>query len=129
MSRIFEDFQIIRPNTASFIPRVSAMLYQHYQCLFLKYNETMLIKEARQKAYEETAALTGGRLRTSTIGTAPTPKEVVTFLRQCLRIPVFEGYGITEAGSITVDQRIRKDVLYKLIGMWFILNLISFRCS
>ena len=41
----------------------------------------------------------GGRIFQCMTGSAPTAPEVVDFLRDSLIVPVYEGYGSTEAGA------------------------------
>src|SRR5262249_14669854 len=51
----------------------------------------------------------GDRLGYLSTGTAPTASEVVAFLERCFDVPVFDGYGSTEAGAITLDGRVAWD--------------------
>ena len=43
----------------------------------------------------------GGRVFSALTGSAPTAPEVVDFLRDSLIVPIYEGYGSTEAGMIS----------------------------
>ena len=42
----------------------------------------------------------GGRVFSALTGSAPTAPEVVDFLRDSLIVPIYEGYGSTEAGML-----------------------------
>ena len=42
----------------------------------------------------------GGRVLTCMTGSAPTAPEVINFLRDTLVVPILEGYGSTEAGTL-----------------------------
>src|SRR3546814_17446594 len=52
-------------------------------------------------------------------GSAPTTPEVKGFISECFQLPVNEGYGTTEAGSIMSNGRVlRPPVIdYKLIDV------------
>ncbi len=47
----------------------------------------------------------GGRLVYSFTGSSPTAPEVIAFLRDALLVPVYEGYGSTEAGMVRARGR------------------------
>ena len=52
----------------------------------------------------------GGRVFSALTGSAPTAPEVVDFLRDSLIVPIYEGYGSTEAGMVSnaaVSTRLR----------------------
>lgn len=51
-----------------------------------------VIEEFREKEL-------GGRIFQCMTGSAPTAPEVVDFLRDSLIVPIYEGYGSTEAGT------------------------------
>src|SRR3546814_16416693 len=59
----------------------------------------------------------GDRLCMISTGSAPTTPEVKDFISECFQLPVNEGYGTTEAGSIMSNGRVlRPPVIdYKLI--------------
>ena len=42
----------------------------------------------------------GGRLVYAFTGSSPTAPEVISFLRDALLVPIYEGYGSTEAGMV-----------------------------
>jgi len=47
----------------------------------------------------------GGRLVYAFTGSSPTAPEVIAFLRDALLVPVYEGYGSTEAGMVRARGR------------------------
>src|SRR3546814_7367507 len=61
----------------------------------------------------------GDRLCMISTGSAPTTPEVKDFISECFQLPVNEGYGTTEAGSIMSNGRVlRQPVIdYKLIDV------------
>ncbi|MFC5721942.1 AMP-dependent synthetase/ligase [Streptomyces gamaensis] len=61
-------------------------------------------QEAEELLYAPVRAALGGRLRWALTGAAPIARQTLDFLRAC-GVPVFEGYGMTEAsGVITMNH-------------------------
>ena len=56
-----------------------------------------LAQEVMRKFREEDV---GGRLVYAFTGSSPTAPEVISFLRDALLVPFYEGYGSTEAGMV-----------------------------
>ncbi|APR83696.1 Long-chain-fatty-acid--CoA ligase [Minicystis rosea] len=112
MSTLFEDIRIVRPTRFMFIPRVSAMIYQHYQAELVR-RAFGLADDARERMAAEISAemrsFLGDRLVYGLTGTAPTAPEIVSFLERSFEIPIIDGYGSTEAGIISFDGRIAHD--------------------
>lgn len=114
MSTLFEDIQLARPTSLLLVPRVAGMVYQHFQ------GELVRRTAGRSAAERETIgewlmaemreSFLGDRMLLATTGSAPTPPDVVTFIEDCFDIPVIDGYGSTEAGPITFDNRVDPDV-------------------
>jgi len=56
--------------------------------------------EIRKRILKEMSGLFGDRIHSVATGSAPTPLQTITFMRECF--PSFsEGYGSTETGNIT----------------------------
>jgi fatty acid CoA ligase FadD9 len=115
MSTLFEDIRLARPTTMMLVPRVSGMIYQQYQAELVRRSESVT-DEKERAAIAETimsemrGSFLGDRLLLVIISTAPTPPEIRTFLKQCFRVPVIDGYGSTEAGPLTFDNRVDPQV-------------------
>jgi fatty acid CoA ligase FadD9 len=123
MSTLFEDIRIARPTRLMLVPRVSTMIHQHHQAELVRRAagadpatrarvEAEIVAEMR-KGY------LGDRLVYAMTGTAPTPREVVDFLERCFEIPIFDGYGSTEAGLISFDGKIAHEEVtaFKLVDI------------
>ncbi len=101
MSTLFEDIRLARPTTLFLVPRVASMIHQHFQ------TDVLARGVPATEVMEEMArSFLGDRLVYLVTGTAPTAPEVFAFLERAFQVPVFEGYGSTEAGSVTMDGRI-----------------------
>jgi fatty acid CoA ligase FadD9 len=121
MSSLFEDIRLVRPTNLFLVPRVAGMIYQHFQSELVKRasgSEEQGSLEEQIMAEMRTSFL-GDRLLLLSVGSAPTPREVVSFLRRCFLVPVFDGYGSTEAGLIARDGRIDRSVVtaYRLVDV------------
>jgi fatty acid CoA ligase FadD9 len=117
MSTLFEDFRLARPTTLMLIPRVAATIQQHYRSEVVRRaaaagtTDAASLERISETIMEEMrSTFLGDRLLLTTIGTAPTPPETMTFIRQCFRVPLIDGYGSTEAGPLTFDGRVDADL-------------------
>ncbi len=114
MSTLFEDIRLARPTSLLLVPRVAGMIYHHFQGEVVR--RTVGITNDDERATiadrimtEMRGSFLGDRILLATVGSAPTPPEVASFLRRCFEIPVIDGYGSTEAGPITFDHRVDPD--------------------
>lgn len=111
MSTLFEDIRLVRPTDMYFFPRALEMVYRHYQ---LEVARRLKPRDAdeyvvRAKVLAEIRDdFLGGRLCMIKGGGAPTKPEVRRFVVEGLQIEFLERYGTTEAGSITVNDRVRR---------------------
>src|SRR5262249_36572827 len=115
MSTLFEDIRLARPTTLVLVPRGSAMIYQHFQAELVRRSEGVTDEKERQRISEEIMTemrdtFLGDRLLLMSISTAPTPPEIVSFLKRCFEVPVIDVYGTTEAGLLTLDNRVDPEV-------------------
>jgi fatty acid CoA ligase FadD9 len=111
LSTLFEDLRLVRPTDGFFFPRALEMIYRHYQ-------REVARLVGRGESDEDTAraevlaemreGFLGGRLCLIKGGSAPTSPEVRHFVVEGLNIEFIERYGSTEAGSITVNDRVRR---------------------
>jgi fatty acid CoA ligase FadD9 len=120
MSTLFEDIRLVRPTFLYLVPRVAEMIHQVYRARLQRLGPGINPDEAKAGVFADMGStFLGDRLLAAVLGSAPTAPEVVAFLTGCFGIPVFEGYGSTEAGILTVDGEIsRRSVIdYKLVGV------------
>jgi len=105
LSTLFEDLRLARPTFLYLVPRVAEMIYQAFRAdLQRRRDAGAATAEARDQAYDAMrTTLLGERLTAALIGSAPTAPEILEFLTSCFAVPVFEGYGSTEAGVVTLD--------------------------
>ena len=93
MSTLFEDLRLVRPTFLNLVPRISELIHQ-------------ACRAEDQRRPGQPDAFLGDRLTAAVIGSAPTAPEIADWLAGRFGIPVYEGYGSTEAGIITVDGMI-----------------------
>ena len=124
MSTLFEDIRLARPTTIMLVPRVAGTIYQHFQGELVRRSEGVIGEAERARIGEAIMAemretFLGDRLLLLITSTAPTPPEITTFLKQCFRILVVDGYGATEAGPLTYDDHVIPEVglEWKLVDM------------
>ena len=119
LSTLFEDIRLVRPTLLSLVPRISEMIHQAYRTDLLRQLKADLPQEEAQATVFAAMRSTflGDRLVAAVVGSAPTAPEVMDFLRSCFEIPVFEGYGSTEAGFISIDGQINRPSVaaYRLV--------------
>ncbi|KAL9644932.1 hypothetical protein ABK040_004426 [Willaertia magna] len=102
MEKIFDDFRLIQPITLSTTPRFYNMLYAEYQ-KYVKKRESENLPEPYLMS--EFKNILGGRMTSIVTGGASTSPDVINWLRQCFKIPVYNGYASTECGSISWVDR------------------------
>jgi fatty acid CoA ligase FadD9 len=112
MSTLFEDIRLVRPTRLFLVPRVAGMIHGDYQTAVLR--RAPRDDAARRQIEEEVmremrGSFLGDRLIFLATGAAPTAREVASFLERCFDVPVIDVFGSTEAGLITVDDRIVRD--------------------
>jgi fatty acid CoA ligase FadD9 len=110
LSTLFDDIRAVRPTFLALIPRVSAMIYQHFQAERVRRGpgaEAAILAEMRN-------GFLGDRLCRLMTSSAPTPPEIRRFLERCFNVPVMNLYAASELGVITIDDRVRPGVRYRL---------------
>ncbi len=111
MSTLFDDIRLARPTNLMLVPRVAGTIYQHFQREVVRRSEGVTDAAERSRIAEGVMAemretFLGDRLLFLLTSTAPTPPEIVTFLKQCFEVPVIDAYGATEAGPIAFDAHL-----------------------
>jgi fatty acid CoA ligase FadD9 len=111
LSTLFEDIRLVRPTDMYFFPRALEMVYRHFQLEVARRLRPSDADEYTVRAQVLTDMrdnFLGGRLCMIKGGGAPTKPEVRRFVVEGLQIEFLERYGTTEAGSITVNDRVRR---------------------
>ncbi|KAG2392176.1 hypothetical protein C9374_012428 [Naegleria lovaniensis] len=99
MDRVFEDYQSVQPVTDSNTPRFYNILYSEYQRLRNQLGEGPISQE-QESIYQQIRNMLGGRIKSLVTGGASTSPQVIQFLKDCFKCPVFNGYSSTECGFI-----------------------------
>jgi fatty acid CoA ligase FadD9 len=119
LSTLFEDIRLVRPTFLNLVPRISEMIYQAYRSELTRQLRTgQPLAEAQAQVYQAMrGTFLGDRLLAIVIGSAPTAPELTAFLRSCFEVPVFEIYGSTEAGVLSIDGEINRPSVsaYRLV--------------
>jgi fatty acid CoA ligase FadD9 len=128
MSTLFEDIRLARPTSLMLIPRAASMIYQVFQSELVKraaerglspHDEAGRGRIAKEIMEEMRGSFLGDRLIYAVTGTAPTAPEVRAFIERCFEIPLYDGYGSTEAGPITFEDQIMSEVVttFKIVSV------------
>ncbi|MGL6237110.1 MAG: carboxylic acid reductase [Segniliparus sp.] len=119
LSTFFEDFSLARPTRFFAVPRISEMIYQHYQSELDKQGALDGTPQAEAVKAELREKLLGGRVLTAGSGSAPLSAELTAFVESLLQVHLVDGYGSTEAGPVWRDGRLVKPPVtdYKLIDV------------
>jgi fatty acid CoA ligase FadD9 len=111
LSTLFEDLRLVRPTFLHLVPRISEMIHQacrtEAQRLQGAGREPAAAQAEAYAAFRST--FLGDRMVAAFIGSAPTAPETAAFLRDCFAMPVYEGFGSTEAGILTLDGQVCRD--------------------
>ncbi|WP_371657421.1 carboxylic acid reductase [Streptomyces sp. NBC_00280] len=110
LSALFEDIALARPTALLFVPRVCDMLFQEYQAELTRRAGEFTDREALDAAVKADLRerFVGGRLIQALYGSAPLSTELREFMRTCLDLPVLDGYGSTETGSVLLNTRVQR---------------------
>jgi fatty acid CoA ligase FadD9 len=119
LSTLFEDIRLARPTFLNLVPRISEMIFQACRTEVQRRLKSGLERpeaEAQARAALRSTFL-GDRLTAVVIGSAPTAPEIAAWLAECFEVPVFEGFGSTEAGIISIDGEINRPTVsaHKLV--------------
>ena len=117
LSELFTDIKLVRPTELIILPRVMEMIHRHFLGEVIRRGEGREAQEVRAEVMAEMrGGFLGDRLCLISTGSAPTAQEVKDFISECFQLPLNEGYGTTEAGSIMANGRVRRPPVidYKL---------------
>lgn len=110
LSALFEDIALSRPTALLLVPRVCDMLFQEYQAELTRRAGEFTDRQALDAAVKTDLRerFLGGRLIQALYGSAPLSTELREFMRTCLDLPVLDGYGSTETGSVLLNTRVQR---------------------
>jgi fatty acid CoA ligase FadD9 len=116
MSTLFEDIRLIRPTYIHLVPRLSELIYQHFQSEVARRGGADAEARVRQ---EMSASFLGDRMLLALTAAAPTPPDVLAFVKSCFEIPVVNVFAGTEYGQMFIDGSLnRGNVLeFKLVSV------------
>ncbi|MEU6961389.1 carboxylic acid reductase [Streptomyces chrestomyceticus] len=116
LSTLFEDLSLTRPTEFMMVPRISDMLFQRYQAELARRRGTgaeaaggtagQTEHEQEDLQAELREKILGGRLLWAVSASAPLSAEMTAFVENCLHVRLFNGYGSTEAGIVSLDGRV-----------------------
>jgi fatty acid CoA ligase FadD9 len=101
IATLFDEIRRARPTILPVLPHLASLIHQR----FLRGSAIAEMRET----------VLGDRLCLIRTGTAPIAPEVCDFLSRCFDVPVANGYGSTELGSIAVNGRVLPHNEYKLV--------------
>ncbi|MEV1064383.1 carboxylic acid reductase [Streptomyces sp. NPDC050263] len=110
LSTLFEDIALARPTALLMVPRICDLLFQEYQAEMTRRAAEFADRQALDAAVKTDLRerLFGGRLIQALCGSAPLSAELREFLESCLDLPLWEGYGSTETGSVLLNTRVQR---------------------
>eukprot|EP01125_Pyxidicula_operculata_P012759 TRINITY_DN4197_c0_g3_i2.p1 TRINITY_DN4197_c0_g3~~TRINITY_DN4197_c0_g3_i2.p1 ORF type:complete len:1095 (+),score=120.04 TRINITY_DN4197_c0_g3_i2:560-3844(+) len=124
MDKLFDEFKSVRPTQISCPPRVYSLIYNRYS---VKFDEVLrslpqpIDCQTYKKTQEEVMSLFSGvfgdRLEWMVIGGASSSSHLREFLQAAFKIPVYDGYGTTEAGSIASNNMLFPNVEARLVSV------------
>ncbi len=118
LSTLFEDFKLVRPTDLALFPRLLEMIHRHFLSETTRLTASGEPADAaRERVMREMrAGFLGDRVCLMSCSAAPTSQEVKQFMAECFGLPLHESYGLTEAGMVMLDGRIRRPPIidYKL---------------
>ena len=121
LSTLFEDLSLVRPTSLPLVPRLWEMVYQKYR---VEVDRRVVAGARLEDAEREVKAdvrqnVLGGRFLNAATGSAPMSREMTAFVESRLGINLLNGYGATEAGEITLNNKVRRPPIidYKLVDV------------
>ena len=120
MTTLNDDFRELNPTYVSAPPRIFNAVYAEYKEVV---EEAVRERGSSERWRIELEKLDlfrgvfGNSLQFLVTGSAPTSEVVKEFLRKCFGVPLYDGYGTTEAGGIATDGIISRDALVHLLDV------------
>ncbi len=118
LSTLLDDLAMIQPTQLNLVPRIWDMLYGEYRAERERAGELSPAEEDALIARVR-ARLLGDRAVLAMTGSAPISGELRDWAQRFLDLPLVEGFGSTEAGTVMVDGVLQRPPVtdYKLIDV------------
>jgi len=121
MSTLFNDIGLVRPTHLDLVPRVAEMILEEYQRERDRHAPDGVVSEKLDERLRADIRdrFLGGRVLSVSSSSAPLAAETRNFIETTLDLPVQIGYGATEMGSVTSNNRVDKTTVidYKLVDV------------
>lgn len=116
LSTLMEDIAAVRPTTMALVPRICELIHQRFTAQYPDVADEKELDEALA-AFNDRAL--GGRIADAVVGSAPLDPGLRRFIERLFGRPIVDGYGSTESGSITLDQKVTRPPIidYKLVDV------------
>ncbi|MGE5722355.1 MAG: thioester reductase domain-containing protein, partial [Sphingomonadales bacterium] len=116
LTTLMEDIARVRPTTMALVPRICELIQQRFNA---QYPDVASDEDTDKALAEFRDSALGGRMVDAVVGSAPVDPELRVFIERLLGRPIIDGYGSTESGSITLDQKVTRPPIidYKLIDV------------
>jgi fatty acid CoA ligase FadD9 len=118
MGRIFEEFALVNPTSLSAAPRFYDSIYNQYQATLSQFRKDypeVMLSQAEAYCLNQYRGILGNAMQVLVVGGAAVSPFTKEFIIKCFGIPVFDGYGTTEAGGITADGHLYPGTEVKII--------------
>lgn len=118
MEKIFDEFALVQPTCLSAAPRFYDQIHAQFKAAVSaakEANPTADTEDIKDEIAVQFRNVLGSRMQYCVIGGAASGPEVKTFIWKYLRIPVFDGYGTSEAGGIASNEGLYPGVEVKLL--------------
>ena len=117
-SRLMEELALVRPTHFSATPSIWNKIYAEFQtalALFASQHQTEEIPAEEERLLKQFSKLIPVRCKGITIGGALVSPVVSNFMKRCFtHCTLNESYGISECGGVTFDNRVHKDLTFRL---------------
>ncbi|MGE0383366.1 MAG: carboxylic acid reductase [Gammaproteobacteria bacterium] len=121
LSTLFDDIADVRPTQINLVPRLCEMIQHRWQAELDRRLAAGADRAGIEPALMEDfrRRVLGGRLLSSSFGSAPMSQELRVFIETLLDYKLADGYGTTETSGIAVNGYVRKPPIidYKLVDV------------
>jgi long-subunit acyl-CoA synthetase (AMP-forming)/thioester reductase-like protein len=107
---LFELLPLVRPTQLVVPPAILTLLYNQ----FISGSSSCKDSRERKEFASQFSKLLGDRLDFIMTGGAPSSETIRTWAQETYKVPVYNGYGATEAGGISLDNEIDRNATVKL---------------
>lgn len=118
---IFDDIGELQPTFINAVPRFYNKLHANYELEVqdrIAESPGASREDVEERVLASFKTVLGTRLQSLAIGSAPPSKAVLEWMRKCFAgVPVTEGYGSTECGTISVNNIVPDNVEARLVDV------------